>query len=104
MTMGNGVVSGGGDDSNRPAATRSNHVGHSTERRRCTGRQVEETGRTAPDDLEDESDGIRHVEVIASLLAVAEQRDPLLAESLAEEPVRPIRIVGVAGTINRSEA
>ena len=48
-------------------------------------------------------DRIIDMQMVAGLFAIAEQRNAPLLERLAHEAVRPVRIVGVAGAINRSQ-
>src|SRR3989454_10205175 len=104
VTMGHGIVSRRWNDRDRSAQVRGNDLGDGAKGVRSSSREIEEPGRAARDDLEDEIDGVVHVQVVARLLTCAEQRNAAVIDRLAQEAVGAVGIMGVAGAIERGEA
>ena len=103
MPMSCGILSRRGGDLDRPASPAGDHLGNRSKRLGTSAGAIEQARRSVRDHLEEKIDRIVDMQVIAGLFAIAEQRNAPLLERLAHEAVRPVRIVGVAGAINRSQ-
>ena len=98
-----GFCRGGGATSTGRPGTRRDHFRDGAECRGLPGRDIEQTGRPVRDDLEHQLNRVIDMQMVARFLAVAEQRDAAVLECLAQEPVRALRIVGVALAVERGQ-
>src|SRR5207248_1261933 len=71
---------------------------------RSAGCQIDEPDRAMAEDVEQERGCVVDIEVVAGLLAIAEQVYASLFQRLAQKSVGTVGIVRIAGAMDRGEA